>query len=105
MHPKQLEIKNFTYVLPEERIARFPMPERDLSKLLVYKNGVITNSIYRDIDAFIPEKSLLVFNNTKVIQARLLFQNSTGAKIEIFCLEPAEENAEMASVMSRQGNV
>ncbi|MFN8321408.1 MAG: S-adenosylmethionine:tRNA ribosyltransferase-isomerase [Chitinophagales bacterium] len=105
MHPKQLEIKNFTYVLPEERIARFPMPERDLSRLLVYKNGAIIESIYRDIDAFIPENSLLVFNNTKVIQARLLFQNSTGARIEIFCLEPAEENAEMASVMSRQGNV
>lgn len=105
MHPKELEIKNFTYTLPEERIARFPMPERDLSKLLVYTQGEIRESIYRNIDEFIPKNSLLVFNNTKVIQARLLFPNSTGAKIEIFCLEPAEENTEMASVMSRKGNV
>src|SRR5689334_18638263 len=98
MHPKELEIKNFTYNLPEERIAKYPLPERDLSKLLIYRNGKISEDIYRNIDEYIPENSLLVFNNTKVIQARLFFQNSAGAKIEIFCLEPAEANSEMASV-------
>ncbi|MES2622454.1 MAG: S-adenosylmethionine:tRNA ribosyltransferase-isomerase [Bacteroidota bacterium] len=105
MHPKELEIKNFTYDLPEERIAKYPLPERDLSKLLVYRQGEIAEDIYRNIDAYIPEKSVLIFNNTKVIQARLFFHTSTGARIEIFCLEPAEENAEMASVMSKKKSV
>jgi len=100
VHAKLIEIKNFTYDLPEDRIAKYPLAERDLSKLLIYRNGKISEDIYRNLSEYIPENSLLIFNNTKVIQARLFFQNSTGAKIEIFCLEPAETNSEMASVMS-----
>ncbi len=89
MHPSQLQIKDFTYELPDERIARYPLAERDLSKLLIYKDGAISEDVYRNLVQYIPANSLLVFNNTKVIEARILFHKSTGSIIEIFCLEPA----------------
>ena len=82
MHPKNLEIKNFTYQLPEERIAKYPLEERDLSKLLVWQNEKITESIYRNVAEFIPENSLLVFNNTKVIQARYFFKIQPEHKLK-----------------------
>ena len=102
MHPRDLQIKKFNYDLPEEKIAKYPLAERDLSKLLISRDGKIAEDIYRNISEHLPENSLLVFNNTKVIQARLFFQNATGAKIEIFCLEPAEENPEMSLVFSKK---
>ncbi|MCX6198569.1 MAG: S-adenosylmethionine:tRNA ribosyltransferase-isomerase [Bacteroidetes bacterium] len=105
MHPRELQIKNFTYDLAENKIAKYPLAERDLSKLLIYRVGKITEDVYRNIAEHIPENSLLVFNNTKVIHGRLFFKSATGAKIEIFCLEPAEENTEFASVMSKQKSV
>lgn len=101
MHPKNLSINDFTYELPEDRIARYPLPERGLSKLLIFKDEVIAEDIYRNIYQHIPPNSLLVFNNTKVIPARLFFKNATGAKIEIFCLGPAGENKDMASAMTQ----
>lgn len=76
------------YELPDGRVAKYPLAERDASKLLVWKNGEITDSKFCSIAEFLPEKSLLVFNNTKVIRARLPFQKKTGAQIEIFCLDP-----------------
>ncbi len=85
---KNISIDEYNYVLPEEKIAKFPLPERDLSKLLIYRNGAIEESIFRSLPDYIPENTLMVFNNTKVIQARLVFQKETGARIEIFCLEP-----------------
>ena len=88
--PRKLSIKDFSYSLPEVRIAKYPLAERDSSKLLIYKEGEITEEAYRNISHHIPENSLLVFNNTKVVEARLLFQKSTGGVIEIFCLEPHE---------------
>jgi len=84
----EISVQEFTYSLPEERIARYPLKERDRSKLLVWENGKITDSEFRDIAEFIPGESLLVFNNTKVIRARLQFRKKTGARIEVFCLEP-----------------
>jgi len=87
---KEIFIDDFDYYLPDGRIAKFPLQERDKSKLLVWKNGQITESSFRSISDFIPENALLVFNNTKVIQARLIFRKKTGAPIEIFCLEPQE---------------
>ncbi len=90
MHPKHLSIADYTYHLPAERIALYPLPERDASKLLLYRNGQIQEDIYRNIANHLTPGSLLVFNNTKVIQARLLFQKPTGGVIEIFCLEPYE---------------
>lgn len=80
--------KALNYELPDDRIAKYPLAERDASKLLVWKNGGIQDSTFRSLPDFLPEGSLLVFNNTKVIRARLPFQKKTGARIEIFCLEP-----------------
>ena len=87
---KNIKTRDFTYVLPEERIARYPLPERDKSKLLLWKNGEISESIFENCADYLPENSQMVFNNTRVIHARLFFRKETGAKIEIFCLEPVE---------------
>jgi S-adenosylmethionine:tRNA ribosyltransferase-isomerase len=105
MHPKDLAISNFTYQLPNEKIAAFPLVERDASKLLVYKDGIIQQDVYRNIASHIPPNSLLVFNNTKVIQARILFQKDTGGVIEIFCLEPFEEAKEYNLIMNKKGTI
>ncbi len=80
----------YTYSLPEECIARYPLPRRDEAKLLVYRGGTITDHIFRDLDKLLDPGHVLVVNNTKVIRARLFFRKPTGARIEIFCLEPAE---------------
>ncbi len=105
MNPQLLSISEFTYNLPEERIAKFPLAERDQSRLLVYNKGNITEDIYQNIAAHIPPDSLLVFNNTKVVEARLLFQKPTGGQIEIFCLEPHEQYADITSAMLETGKV
>lgn len=85
---EEIRIEEFDYPLPDERIAKFPLQKRDTSKLLLYKQGEIETHSFGDISTYIPSGALMVFNNTKVIQARLFFQKATGAKIEIFCLEP-----------------
>ena len=105
MHPKHISINDYSYHLPDERIAAFPLKERDESKLLVYKDESITEDIYKNIAQHISEDSLLVFNNTKVIQARILFQKQTGGVIEIFCLEPYETNNEYSLVMGKKAAV
>ena len=105
MHPKNLSIADFTYLLPEDRIADYPLSERDASRLLVYKHGNITEDVYKNIAAHIPENSFLVFNNTKVVEARLLFQKPTGGVIEIFCLDPHEQYADITTAMSQHGKV
>lgn len=105
MHPKQLSIKDFTYELPEEKIARFPLRKRDESKLLVYKDGIITDDIYANLPLILPQKSFLVFNNTKVVEARLLFEKQTGSSIELFCLEPADEYLDITSAMLQKQKV
>ena len=105
MHPKDISISDFTYHLPEGSIAAFPLEERDASKLLIYKDGNISEDIYKNIAEHIPANSLLVFNNTKVIQARILFQKPTGGTIEIFCLEPHEEVNEFNVIMNKKGKV
>lgn len=83
-----ININEYNYELPKEFIAQFPLKERDKARLLIYQQGEIKEDIFLNIDKYIPENSFLVFNNTKVIKARLLFTKPTGAKIEIFCLEP-----------------
>jgi S-adenosylmethionine:tRNA ribosyltransferase-isomerase len=105
MKAQEFQIKNFTFNLPESRIAKYPLAERDLSKLLVYQNGNISEDIYKNLDNYISEKSIFIFNNTKVIQARLQFKNSTGGRIEIFCLQPSEENSEPSSAMVKKKSV
>lgn len=88
-HPREIQIKNYSYQLPEDRIALFPLEERDQSKLLIYNNGAIDVSVYRKLPDLLRPETLLLFNNTKVVEARLFFQKDTGGTIEIFCLEPA----------------
>ncbi|HEY6504906.1 MAG TPA: S-adenosylmethionine:tRNA ribosyltransferase-isomerase [Chitinophagaceae bacterium] len=105
MHPKNISIKDYTYQLPEEKIARYPLAERDASKLLIWQQGNITEDLYRNIDQYLPEKSLLIFNNTKVVEARLLFQKPTGGVIEIFCLEPHENYTDITTAMLQQEKV
>ncbi|MCX6302834.1 MAG: S-adenosylmethionine:tRNA ribosyltransferase-isomerase [Bacteroidia bacterium] len=83
-----INIEDYNYDLPEERIAQFPTKERDKSQLLIYNKGVISKEIFCNIHKYLPKNSILVFNNTRVIRARLLFQKDTGAKIEILCLNP-----------------
>ena len=86
---QQISIEDYNYSLPDERIAKFPLPKRDESKLLLYRDGKVSESVFKHITDYLPEGSLMVFNNTRVIQARLLFQRATGAQIEVFCLDPA----------------
>ena len=86
--PKLIAISDYNYPLPEERIAKYPLAQRDQSKLLVFKNCTITEDTFCNIPDLLPNDTLLVFNNTKVIHARLVFQKETGSTIEIFCLEP-----------------
>jgi S-adenosylmethionine:tRNA ribosyltransferase-isomerase len=105
MHPKKYSIADFTYSLPDEKIATFPLEQRDASKLLIYKNDTIEESTYKQIADHLPNNSLLIFNNTKVIQARVLFQKPTGGNIEIFCLEPYEVINEYTTVMNKTGSV
>lgn len=85
---KNIRIADYDYPLPEERIAKFPMEQRDHSKLLCLKNGAISEHHFYDLPTLLPKDTLLVFNDTKVIHARLFFQKETGAMIEVFCLEP-----------------
>ena len=87
---QQIRIEEYDYPLPDDRIAKFPLKKRDESKLLLYKDGQVSESIFKNLTDYLPKDSLLVYNNTRVIQARLLFQKKTGAHIEVFCLEPAE---------------
>lgn len=105
IYPKDISIKDYTYELPEERIARYPLPERDQSKLLIYDKGIITEDVYQNISKHISANSLLVFNNTKVIEARLLFQKQSGGMIEIFCLEPHEQYPDITTAMLQKEKV
>jgi len=103
--PRHIAIDEFDYPLPANRIAAYPLEERDASRLLVYKDGSIDDSVYLNLSAYIPQNSLLVFNDTRVIRARILFQKATGGVIEIFCLEPAEAISDYQVIMSKNGSV
>ena len=105
MHPKNLSINDFNYELPEEKIAAYPLKNRSQSKLLIYEGGNISEDIYQNIADYLPENSFLVFNDTKVIRARILFQKITGAVIEIFCLEPHEAMNDYAIILQQKKSV
>lgn len=85
-----IRIEDYNYTLPDERIAKYPLPERDSSKLLYYSSGKIEERFFRDLPELLPSDSIIVFNDTKVVPARLHFQRASGAHIEIFCLEPID---------------
>ena len=105
MDPKNISIADFTYDLPDSAIAFYPLPERDASRLLVYRSGAITETTYRNIAAQLPAASVLVFNNTRVVEARLVFQKPSGGRVEIFCLEPPPDYGGIAAAMAKTGQV
>ena len=105
MDIRTIRIEDYNYSLPDERIAKYPLAQRDSSKLLIYKNGEITEDIYRNIASYLPEKTQIIFNNTKVIAARLLFQKNTGGFIEVFCLEPGDLYPDITKAMLQTGSV
>lgn len=84
----ELRIEDFNYELPDARIAKYPLDRRDSSKLLIYRDGVCSESVFHKLPSNLPKNSLMVFNDTKVVPARLFFRRQSGAHIEIFCLQP-----------------
>ncbi|KOF02198.1 S-adenosylmethionine tRNA ribosyltransferase [Roseivirga seohaensis subsp. aquiponti] len=102
---KEINLSDYTYSLPDERIAKYPLAKRDQSKLLHYHNGLIEHKSFKDIEALIPSQSTLFFNNTKVIPARLIFHKSTGAQIEIFLLKPISPSPILSIVMEERETV
>ncbi len=88
---QNISIEDYSYDLPDEKIARYPLEQRDLSRLLVYNDNRVEKDVFQHLHRYLPSNSLMVFNNTRVVQARLLFRKPTGAFVEIFCLEPAGE--------------
>jgi S-adenosylmethionine:tRNA ribosyltransferase-isomerase len=102
---KNIQISDFTYHLPDERIAKYPLTERDASKLLVFKNDNIEEDVYKNFADYIPENTLMIYNNTKVVEARLLFHTETGAVVELFYLEAADKHIDASLAMSCQGKL
>lgn len=90
MDTKHIRIDDYNYDLPDERIAKFPLKERDHSKLLVFNKGALSDDVFYNLPQYLPKGALMVFNNTRVIQARMHFRKETGALIEVFLMEPAE---------------
>ena len=88
--PRHIHISDYSYPLPDERIAKFPIARRDHSKLLIYNKGEVSSDVFYNLPQYLPKGALMVFNNTKVIQARMHFRKDTGALIEVFLLEPAD---------------
>jgi S-adenosylmethionine:tRNA ribosyltransferase-isomerase len=102
---KSLSTVDFNYDLPEDRIAYFPVEPRDSSKLLLYKDGVVHDYRYFELNKLIPTNTFLIANDTKVVEARLIFEKSTNSKIEVFCLEPDSRYADILTAMSQKGSV
>ena len=96
-----IHIEDYSYLLPDERIAKYPLPERDLSKLLIYKDGSVSGTIFRNLPEHLDSDSIMVFNDTKVVPARLFFRRESGAHIEVFCLEPLDPAEYVSSFDSR----
>jgi S-adenosylmethionine:tRNA ribosyltransferase-isomerase len=96
MNPKEVKIADYTYELPAERIAKYPLPKRDESKLLVYENDEISDDYFKNIQQRLPENSWLIFNDSRVIPVRILLENKNGGRIEVFCLESVSEIKQQA---------
>jgi S-adenosylmethionine:tRNA ribosyltransferase-isomerase len=105
MDPRKISIHDFKYELPNDQIAHHPLPQRDYSRLLVYKSGDISEDRYFNIANQLPGNSLLVFNNTRVVEARILFTKPTGGQIEVFCLEPDSQYSDITTAMLQKGSV
>ncbi|KXK38069.1 MAG: S-adenosylmethionine:tRNA ribosyltransferase-isomerase [Saprospiraceae bacterium] len=104
-HPSEIAIEDYQYDLPEDRIARFPLEQRDASKLLIYRQGKIVEDKFQNLVDYLPEDALMLFNEAKVVHARLYFYKQTGGKLEIFCLEPDSRYADITTAMNEQNSV
>ncbi|RYY23130.1 MAG: S-adenosylmethionine:tRNA ribosyltransferase-isomerase, partial [Chitinophagaceae bacterium] len=102
---KEIAIENYNYDLPTNKIAMHPLPQRDASRLVIYKNDSITESTYRNISDYIPNNSLMVFNQSRVMEARVVFTKPSGGRIEIFCLEPHSDEGGIEKGLSSKGPV
>lgn len=100
---EKLLIGEYNYALPDERIAKYPLSRRDSSKLLLYRGGQVSEDVFCHVGAHLPSETLLVYNNTRVIQARLVFHKPTGARIEVFCLEPLQPHDYQLNLSSTKG--
>ncbi len=105
MNPRDIRISDFTYSLPDERIAQHPLADRDTSKLLLYKNGNIADHTFLEIPQLLPEGSLIVFNTTRVVRARIIMRRASGAEIEIFCTDAADTSTGFIDALDRKGEV
>jgi S-adenosylmethionine:tRNA ribosyltransferase-isomerase len=105
MNPRDIRISDYSYSLPEERIAQHPLADRDTSKLLYYKNSSIEDYSFRDLPQLLPEGSLIVFNTTRVVRARIIMQRASGAEIEIFCTDAADSSAGFIDMLGQKGQV
>jgi S-adenosylmethionine:tRNA ribosyltransferase-isomerase len=101
----ELSLSTFGYDLPEDRIARFPLEKRESSRLLVWRRGRIDEGIYADLPEFLPSPCLLVFNDSRVVEARIIFKKKSGGQIEIFCLEPHASYSGISEAMAKNGSV
>lgn len=100
---KAIKSSDYTYNLPQEKIALYPLQKRDESKILIYKNGNISSDIFKNSSQYIPENSIVILNNTKVVNARIYFKKPTGARIEIFCLEPEKGLSNLETAYTEKG--
>jgi S-adenosylmethionine:tRNA ribosyltransferase-isomerase len=100
-----IQISDYSYALPQERIAQYPLPERDTSKLLIYQSGILSSDKFYNLTEYLPKDALMVFNETRVIQARLIFHKPSGARIEIFCLEPVRPTREIQQAFEQTSGV
>jgi len=105
IHPKDLRIDEFTYDLPESRIAKYPREDRDQSRLLIFKDNLLTEDVFKNISNHLPGGSLMILNDTRVVPARILFKKPTGAIIEIFCLEPGDQYPDVTTALAEKSNV
>jgi S-adenosylmethionine:tRNA ribosyltransferase-isomerase len=103
--PRSISIADFTYELPEERIAQHPLAERDASKLLVYRRGEISSRVFHELPEVLPQGALLVFNTTRVVRARLLMQRESGATVELFCTDAADASVDFVRLLNTKGSV
>jgi S-adenosylmethionine:tRNA ribosyltransferase-isomerase len=105
MNPRDIRISDFTYSLPDERIAQHPLADRDKSKLLLYRNGDIQDHTFQDIANLLPADSLIVFNTTRVVRARIIMRRASGAEIEIFCTDAADASSGFIDTLVRKSEV
>ena len=104
-HPRHISITDFDYPLPDSRIAAYPIEKRDNSRLLIWENGNIGEDVFKNIHAHLPSHSIMILNNTRVVEARIIFHKSTGARIEIFCLDPGDQYPDITTALSQRGTV